>query len=483
MDGLIVMPDGLGAIGGATINGNPRGLNYPTPDGRILRPTIALLDDVQDRKTAKSAIQTFATMNVIDGDVAGMGQAGLDFPMLMSGNCIESGDVMHQYLQADEWKSLRISCITKWPSGWDDEKSACRKLWRKWQKRFLAADGEAAFYKRNKAIMIRGMTMSAPAAFKENQKISDPKYGAIRSYFMMGHNAFMSERQQSPEQIRSETYVLTMDIVLSRRSGYKRLNAPPNSVIVAGVDLNYVGLNWVVVAADTMSTTRKVVAHGCYPERGNLIQKNATDEQACSVFRKAIGELARQTLAPMQIHMGGTTHSISDVCFDASSGKWQQAVAAACREARCGVRLFPMKAFSNNNYRPQRTDLRSGQGWRVAQWPAIGQVFVINVDEWREKTQRGFLVEPTEQGALSLYNDDRRGEHRDFAMQICARKLVEHLQTDKGEYYKWALQPGVPDHKGDALIYACALTGLLGIGEHRQKRKRYVEKRKAKVRM
>ena len=49
---MIVLPSELGCIGGATINGNPRGLNYTLPSGIVLRPTIALLDDVQDRKTA-----------------------------------------------------------------------------------------------------------------------------------------------------------------------------------------------------------------------------------------------------------------------------------------------------------------------------------------------------------------------------------------------------------------------------------------------
>jgi len=100
-DGMIILPDSRGAIGSATINGNPRGLNHPTADGRVMRPTSAILDDVQDRDVAKSERMVQDTIAIIDGDVAGMGEAGKKLPMLMTGNCIATGDVMAHYLAAD----------------------------------------------------------------------------------------------------------------------------------------------------------------------------------------------------------------------------------------------------------------------------------------------------------------------------------------------------------------------------------------------
>jgi hypothetical protein len=66
-EGLIVLPDNRGCIGGATINGNVRGLNHAAQDGKLLRPTIALLDDVQDRKVAKSPVQVQEIVDMIDG--------------------------------------------------------------------------------------------------------------------------------------------------------------------------------------------------------------------------------------------------------------------------------------------------------------------------------------------------------------------------------------------------------------------------------
>jgi hypothetical protein len=109
-EGIIVLPARRGCIGGSTINGNVRGLNHPQDDGTVLRPTLVLLDDVQDRGTAKSPVQVADTCDVIDGDVAGVGEAGRQVPMLMSGNCILPDDVMAHYLAHREWEGLRVPC-------------------------------------------------------------------------------------------------------------------------------------------------------------------------------------------------------------------------------------------------------------------------------------------------------------------------------------------------------------------------------------
>ena len=481
-EGMIVLPDRLGCIGGSTINGNIRGLNHPQDDGTVLRPSIALLDDVQDRQTAKSPVQVADTCAIIEGDVGGCGDPGRDMPMLMACNCIAPGDVSEHYLAHPEWHALRVPCIEQWPDGWDNPRSRCRELWDQWHERFLSGRGDRTFYRKHRKAMIAGMKLSAPAAFAGAEKCPDAFYGVMRMYFRMGHEAFMAERQQAPVAQQTSSYELTADAIMRRTSGFARLTAPAGSVIVCGCDLNYIGLNWHVIAADTLTTTRRSVAYGVYPGGGrDLVPKGATDEQAAGIFRRALGELARTVLAPMAVQCGDRVERVSDACFDASNGKWQQAVVAACREARYGVRLWPLKAFDHAHYKPKTTDLRAGRGWRIAQWPQLGQVLVVDADWWRESMQRGFLVETTEAGALSLYAPEHRNEHASLAMEIAGERLVEHVVTDKGEYYKWARTPGVANDRSDALVYACALSGVLGIGEQRAQRPRYVETRRCKV--
>lgn len=476
-EGIIVLPDRRGCLGGSTINGNIRGLNHPQEDGTVLRPTMALLDDVQDRKTAKSVMQIDDTVNIIDGDVAGCGEAGQDFPMLMSGNCIVPDDVMAHYLASREWKGLRVPCVLEWPAGWDDEKSACRRLWAEWHDRFCSGDGAVSFYRKNKKAMTAGMRLSAPSAFRRSEKTRDPLYGAMRNYHKMGHDAFMAEHQQDPQRQSSSVYQLDDGTILTRTSGFARLEAPAGSVLCCGVDLNYVGLNWVVVAADGLTRARKVVAHGIWPERGGLIPKKSTVDQACAIWRKAIGQFGVQGLAALRVKCGDKQRGLDAACFDCSMGAWQDACVAAIRECRIPVPLWPMKAFGQANYRVQKSDLQSGKGWRITEWPRLGRVFVINSDYWWELVQRGFLVEPTEAGAVALYSPDPHGDNRQLAREVAGHILDEHVRTEKNEFYKWRRTVGVSDDRADALVYACALTGAHGIGEDRaaaQKKQRKV---------
>jgi hypothetical protein len=234
-----------------------------------------------------------------------------------------------------------------------------------------------------------------------------------------------------------------------------------------GVDLNYIGLNWGVIAADQPTRSGRVVAHGLWPGDRDLVPKGATPEGACVIFRRAIGEFCRTLVWLMRVDVAGEQKGLDAACFDLSMGKWQDAGMAAIRETRGPVALWGLKAFPASNYRPQRADLRSGKGWRITEWPGRGRALVINADYWRESMQRGFVVEPTEPGALSLYEGDK-GEHRELAMQIAGEVLDEHIVTEKGtDFYRWHRTRGIPNDRADALVYARALTGVLGVGEER----------------
>lgn len=466
-EGIIVFPDLLGCIGGSTINGNIRGLNLPQEDGSILRPSLVLLDDVQDRKTAKSSVQVDDTVATIDSDIGGSGESGRDLPMLMACNCICRNDVSEHYLTHPEWKALRVPCVESWPDGWADEKSECRKLWDEWYEKFRDGKGDLTFYRKNKKAMTHGMKLTAPAAFKGAEKCPDAFYGVMRMYFRMGREAFMAERQQDPQAQTTSMYRLDAETILSRVSGFARLEAPVGSVLCCGVDLNYVGLNWCVVAADGLSRSRKVVAHGIWPGGAPLIQKGATVDQACAILRRAIGLFGVQVLAAIRVRCGDKQRGLDAACFDCSMGAWQDACVAAIREARLPVPCWPIKAFGEQNYRTQKSDLQSGKGWRVTEWPRLGRVLVINSDYWWKITQQGFLVEPTEAGALSLYSPDPNRENVQLAREVAGHILEEHVRTEKNDFYKWSRTVGVTDDRADSLVYACALTGAHGIGEDR----------------
>lgn len=472
-DGMMVFPDGLGAIGSSTINGNPRGLNHSTEDGRVLRPDLVFIDDPQDKEVAKSVMQTASIIDVIDTDVMGMAGPDQRMPMLLSCTVMQDGDVASHYLGANDWTAVKVGQIKTWPERMN--------LWERFGEMINdKREPEALiFYKANKDEMQKGMEVSWDARFDKKRKEPDAFYSAMRDFYFMGRSAFMAERQNQPVSVTTSQYELTSAIVLSRKSGLPRLSAPQGSVLCCGIDINYVGFNWVIVASESVTGSRKVVAYGQWPDHGGLIPKGVTDQQACALIRRGMGQFAVM-LGGVRINCGDRIRGLDSACWDASNGKWQDAIAAAAREVRVAQKHYVLKAFSAKYYHPRRTDLRQGKGWHISDFPRIGRVLVVNADYWRETMQRGFLVEPTEAGALSLYDSPAGTEHSDLAAQIAGQSLVEHVTTDRMEYYTWNRKVGVPDHKPDALVYACALTGVEGIGEDKLQQKRHVETRKAK---
>ena len=469
-EGLIVFADGLGCIGGGTIGGNSRGLNNPLPDGRLLRPSFAGIDDVQSRTVARSSDQCDLVIKIIDGDIAGLGEAGKSLPMVMSLNCIEPGDVPAHYMLEPDWQSIRISCIEAFPIGFEDSRSECAKMWKEWHERCQDKESPAKFFRKHRKTMLAGMVISAPNTYKKRGGNLPPEYYVMAEYYRMGDTAFRAERNQMPIKPSSSTYELTPAMILSRKSGFNRLFAPAGSVVVMAVDINYVGLNWTCMVGDSLTTSRRVVAHGIWTNgHGDMIPKGVTDDQACNLIRKYLGMFISQIVNPMRINCGGEIKRIYCCCFDASMGRWQESTIAALREAKSQTRLWALKAFGHNKYRVRRDDLRQGKGWRVAQWPGLGNVIVIDADYWRRNMQQGFLVEPTEAGAISLY-EGGRGENKELAVQIAGEKLDEYVTTAINEFYKWTRTPGVPNDRADATYYACALLAMQGIGEPLQRR-------------
>ena len=457
-EGLIVLPDGLGCLGGATINGNIRGLNHPQEDGTILRPDFIFLDDVQDRKTAASPIQVLDTIAVIDGDVAGSGDAGRDLPMLMACNCIVRGDVAEHYLRNPEWTALRIPCVSKWPDGWEDEKSESRRLWDEWHDVRNDGGDDMTFYAEHLDAMTRGMELSAPAAFAGSDKCPDAFYGVIRMYFRMGRSAFMAERQQEPiEEIDSiGPYTLTPAVIQSRTDRKRPKLAMPEWIVgtIASTDINPSRAMSSVLLGVGADQTAVVPWYG-------LHKMELKDDMPAAIFNQRLFE----HLVAHGKELAGLPVRPDAWAIDAG-GKQFDAVVRFCEAAPrlCGMQAFAFTGRASKNYKPNGktavgpfreqvhgcADNKLGRKIRWTAW---------NADYWREVAQRAWLGEVGSPGSVSLFD----GLHSEFAAQVCGDKLMGKGEVGGQMFWNWHKVPGYNDF-GDAMAQAYALTAYQGIG-------------------
>lgn len=438
-EGLIVLPDNRGCIGGATINGNPRGLNHPMPDGRVLRPTLALLDDVQDRGTAKSELQVRETIEVIDGDVAGMGEAGTNLPMLMSGNCIEPKDVMAYYLESDRWRAIRVPCVESWPDGWDDGKGETFDMWQTWHLKYRDDEKPTAYYRQHRAKMIKGMKLTAPGTFRKAKNVPDAYCAVMVNYFKMGHEAFAAEAQQKPIQQGVTLYNLNPQIIESRVVDRQPGEVPDWVVVkVAATDINAsYGLTWAICGIGR-DQSAAVLAYGIH--KTHITNELTPAEWNARVYEALTAHGSNLASAPCRpdawfIDAGGTA-------FDVVAQFGANSVRA------CGLAGIPSTGRGWRNYRPYgksvvgtpREQCHMAMDQHKRRWVAF------NADYWRERAQKAWTGSIGAPGSCSL----PRGHHRDFAEQICREQLQGKGEVGGQMTWVWNTAPGPHDY-GDAM--------------------------------
>ncbi len=453
-DGLMILPDCRGCFGGVSINANPKGINHSMPDGRTIRPTLALLDDVQDRETARSIARVAYTIEIIDGDVAGMGEAGLNLPMLMSGNCIVRDDVMDHYLHSDRWQSVRIPCVESWPDGWKDGDGPAGKLWQEWHGLYRSGKGAVTFYRKHRAKMVKGMVLSAPGTFRKAPQLPDAFCGVMLTWFKMGPEAFAAEKQQAPLRQGVTIYNLTPAVICSRSTD-RAPGVVPDWVRlrVAATDINpSYGLTW-VLAGFGQDQTSAVIAYGIHPM---TIPTGATDAETAKLIYEALVVHGR--------FLAGLPCRPESWIIDAGGTQFDVALRFATESGRMGcVQALPATGRGARNYKPwgkgmvgkPREQCHMASDTRGRKWLAW------NADYWKEAAQRAWTGSAGAPGSCSLPT----GQHREFAEQICREQLAAKAEMAGAMRWEWHRQPGPNDYLDAlAMVYMGAAWGGIGTG-------------------
>lgn len=471
--GIIVFPDARGVIGSSTINGNPRGLNYKHKGGKSVRPTMAFVDDVQDDKVAHSKGPdglVGKTIRTVNGAVRGLKRAGASFSIIMTGNCIEPGDVMEHFLNQAGWTAVRVSCVERWPDGWDEAGSEGRKLADEWGKMWLAGDrGEAAFFRKHKGTICKGMVLNSPRAYmhgvktaaqdKRNKRVTRPVnacHAVLREYYTMGHEAFMAERQQAPQRRAHSIYLLSTEIVQSRAQDRAPGVVPDwAQTVIAATDINPSYALTSVVVAFGAHQTGAVCWYGLYTKPPLPVPKEATEIEKRRIIYEALAihgkQLAALPCRPKTWFMdGGGSPEGCVIQFAANAPEI------------CGLPAWCTFGRGWKNYRPtsrKNHKLLIGEQLHRVTERLDRQWIIYNADYWREIAQRGWTGEPGAPGSCSLPH----GRHEDFAAQVCREQLRGKDEIGGRMVWVWDTQPG-PHDFGDCMQIAYMGAAAVGIG-------------------
>ncbi|MFH1732788.1 MAG: hypothetical protein ABIF82_14210, partial [Planctomycetota bacterium] len=154
---------------GAGIRGQKRSL----PDGRTVRPRLALIDDPQTKDSAGSPKQTRERIAVLNNDVLYLAGPGEKIAGLMTCTVIRQDDLADKILDKDkhpEWQGERLKMVYAFPT---DE-----QLWAEYADILnteLRAGGKihlaTKFYRKNRKAMDAGAKIAWPANFNKDDEL------------------------------------------------------------------------------------------------------------------------------------------------------------------------------------------------------------------------------------------------------------------------------------------------------------------------
>ena len=457
------------------LTGAIRGKWKDTKTGKVLRPDFVILDDPQDRQSAESPSQCAMRERIITGDVLGLAGPKKRIAAVMPCTIIRKGDLADRFLdhkQHPEWQGETCRLVNKWPDTQDT-------LWKDYERIYREETGEGRgfakateFYKTNRTEMDSGADVSW------EHRVRDGEISALQTaenLLIETGPQFWAEYQNEPQDISTSLYDLTPQIICQHIAPLPRLHVPAATTFLVGmIDINprAGGLHWAMAAFDQTMTGHCPV-YGKWPERGNMVEKNASEQTIQVAIFRCLKELCDH-IQEMAFICGGLrfklSHNNSLILIDVAY--MSDAVQRFAQQARYSFKVIPSIGRDSKSYRVKQDSLigRPFENCHLQRAQKIGHgpYTMFHADYWREVMQRAFLGTPGERGGFTLYQSDSPVAHMTFAEQVCAEKLAHKGDIGGGIRWEWTHKPGTSWDWGDALTgcwVAAAASGLSASGQ------------------
>lgn len=458
-------------IGSMGIEGPLRGTNY-----RNERPDLAIIDDIDDRESARSETQTEAREEIIEKDILGLSGPGMRTARVMLCTTLNDHCIAAKYSdrrQKPSWHGVRYKAIVKMP---DNEEK-----WEKYVEKRRGRDSEKdpdareahQMYLEDRAAMDAGAIVANEANF-DRTTMEDGgacEVSALQHYYNLiadsSWDNFRCEYQcDPPPQNPEDASQLTSTMVASRVNGLDRCEVPIDTkCITAFLDLGH-------------SFCHSVVTAWCEQARGFVADYRSFDVTGITRDspKAAVERRLLATMHEWADYLTTTEFACSDTrsfpvqmgLIDSGSGSHTNAVYQFVRE-RGGI-FMAAKGFAGERFHmPQlsRTKI-PGQNWYKS-YQAEAKLWLVDIDAnyWKRFAQERFRTETR----------DEQGRIRPGTLSLHALPVprIEQFEKDRREYSHhivaelWNEQKGKfeersnRNHYLDATAGACCAANMLGI--------------------
>jgi len=502
MQNRIVLPTIPAAYGKASgsiidvcgITGNIRGRSHERPDGSVLRPTLAIADDVQTRESARSPSQTEAREAILLGDVKYM--AGPDRPIALLAPCtvIYPGDLADRLMDRKlhpELQGERTKMLIEFPTNeklWDEYAEIRSDSFRN------GGDGSAAtdFYRKNREAMDAGAEVSWADRYFEGELSAIQHAMNLK---IQDEASFQAEYQNEPIiENDSDLGLISLDALTEKTNGVKQGVVPDSCTkLTAFVDVSKKVMWWAVVGWEN-NFTGYVIDYGVWPKQNSNYVTLATAKTTLMMKKRGAGfeaallaglkGLTDEILDREWLTESGNTARIDHCLID--EGYATEQVRNFCRRSKFANILTTSKGVawkaSSRHYGPNLGKPSPGET-RGTHWTHYrnkhGRRILVDVFHWKTFLFNRLAVPVGDPGALSLF-ETKPARHRMFAEQVTAEIPIK--TEGQGQIvYEWKTLPSRPDnHFLDCLVGCTAAASMLGLelGGKRLPPKRKKKRRK-----
>jgi hypothetical protein len=461
----------IGAVG---IDGRIRGFKF-----RSHRPTLAIIDDIEDKYSANSDDSIAKNETTIEEDIGGMGSSAKRIARVYLCTTLNRKCNAYKYTdpkQKPSWNGRRYRKMLRPPDRMDliEQYIELRQLRG-------ADDPDArkafAFWRDNQAEIERGAEVSNHASYNGDLHADGQplELSAVHAYYNrvadVGKKAVATEVDNDPpEEAGPQNMGLTAEIVASRMSGLARRQLPANTeYLTAGIDIGKYNCHWVVTAW-WRGAGGVVVDYGIAEVSGNdgvRHQDRLADMEASEpAIYRCLLNWRDYLLNTQYIDAAGQERKINMVLCD--SGTYTNAVYEFCRQVR-GI-FRPSKGIHKYQRRKQTSEKCVAAANQHAQYLDSANIWLqeLDTDYWKQWVHERFLT-PTfdennmlRRGSLSIYQPEGSRRHLSFAQHIVSEELVHQFVEGKGEKQQW-VQRNPNNHWLDATYLAAACTEALGL--------------------
>lgn len=480
-----------GIIQAAGLTGAIRGQKIKTPDGRAMRPDLAILDDPQTDDSARSPTQNETRIRLITGAVLGLAGHRRQIAAIMPCTVIQEGDLADTFLNPEvhpEWNGERTKMVYAWPKAeklWD----TYGELYAKGHREGVGITLATEHYREHREEMDEGGSVAWP------EKMYDGELSAIQAAWNLrlkhGYPAFMAEFQNEPlPDEEPSDYELKAADLMGRLNGLPVRQVHSSAATVTGfIDIQGSSL-WYLVAWWAPDFTGGVCDYGVYPDQkgrryytlrdlrytlAREFPKAGQEGQIYGGLDKLVDTLAKRVYATPT----GGKMKLDRLLIDWNWHESTSVVDDYCLASPHSNILTPSRGSPQpiDHWKLKRGE-RGGPGWIISP-PSRRVTRHVTVDTNYYKTfvAERFLTPPGDPGALMLYGKDA-DDHRCLA-DHCTSEVCKVEEKYGRKVGTWKLLPGRDNHWWDGLVGAAAAASIQGCkieaekqskGEHGRRR-------------